>query len=47
MLKIAFSKYPLIKIKISMAYVYIKPEVKKKKNAVPITTTNDETFLSD
>ena len=44
MLKIAFSKHPLIKI--SMAYVYIKPEV-KKKNAVPITTTNDETFLSD
>ena len=35
MLKIAFSKHPLIKI--SMAYAYIKPEV-RKKNTVPITT---------
>ena len=44
MLRIAFIKNPLIKI--SMAYAYIKPEV-KKKNPVPITTTNNESFLSD
>ena len=44
MLKTAFSKHPLIKI--SMAYAYIKPEV-KKNNTAPITTAKNETFLSD